>query len=69
MFWVTKSWKAMTKSWNGMENGITNGIAGFNFVEKHYFTIADLFCRYKLLRVIITRTLPISTTCDNALEA
>ena len=38
-----------------------------NFVEKIYFTIVDLFCRYRSENTV-TRKLFISTTCDDALE-
>ena len=55
--------KDMTKSLNRMENGLVNGQAQFHW--KPYFTIIDLFCRYKSDK---TRTLPILITCNNAFK-
>ena len=37
----------MTKSRDGPENRLVNGLDWLNFIEKIDYTIVDLFCRYK----------------------
>ena len=52
----------ITKSWNGLENGLMNGLAQF-----HWKAIVDLFCRYKINNT--NNAYCILIACNDALKA
>ena len=53
----------MTKSWNGLEKGLTNGLAQFHLKALLYH------CKVFIeTRAIITKTSPVLIACDDALE-